>query len=63
MSLLRYNWLRNRGYKTVSGHNYRDSDFGDEWVELVMQKGKRIKRTRLNNMSLRQVLISEAGQN
>jgi hypothetical protein len=48
MSLLRYNWLRKRGYHTIRGANYLDPDFGDEWVELVMSNGKRIKRVKVN---------------
>lgn len=48
MSLLRYNWLRKCGYCTVSGQNWRDPEFGNTWVELIMKKGLRLKKVKIN---------------
>ena len=49
MSLLRYNWLRKRGYHTTDGTNCADTDFGYYWVELMMSNGKKIKMVTVNS--------------
>lgn len=43
---LRYNFLRWRDYWTVSGVNYVDGDFGNQWCELTMTNAKYIKNVR-----------------
>jgi len=47
MSLLRYNWLRRLGYRTINGSNYRDPDFGTEWTELIMSNGSKLKHVKI----------------
>ncbi len=48
MSLWRYNRLRKRGYRTIRGGNWENPDFGNEWVELIMSNGLKIKKIRIN---------------
>jgi len=59
MSTLRYNWLRRLGYKTVAGSNFVDPDTGDEWVEIVLRKKAKIKRTSLKSLLLSEVFHME----
>lgn len=56
----RYNLLRRLGWRTVSGINFYDPDFGDQWTELSMRKGKRLKRVRVANMTVSEVMKVES---
>ncbi|WP_241473813.1 hypothetical protein [Mycolicibacterium neoaurum] len=55
----RYNWLRRRGYVTVTGTNWRDPDLGSEWCELVMMKDQKIKKVSINGMTWRAIVAIE----
>lgn len=48
MALLRYKYLRKRGYKTITGADYRDPDTYHTWTELIMQKGNKLKFVRVD---------------
>lgn len=60
MSLFRYNRLLKRGYRTVGGTNCTDPDFGNDWAELTMTNGRKLKRVTIKgSTTVREYMIFE----